>query len=142
VNGWWKDTGQLADMLEANRLILDVIPHRVDGEIDAASTVEGRVVIEAGARPVRTDVRGPAIIGAGTAVEDAYIGPYSAISAGCVVSRAEIEHSILLEGSEIRDLDARVESSLIGRGVSIVRSDAKPRAYRFLVGDSSVIGLI
>jgi glucose-1-phosphate thymidylyltransferase len=142
VSGWWKDTGQLADMLEANRLILDVIPHRIDGELDADSTVEGRVVIEAGARLVRSAVRGPAIIGAGTIVEDAYIGPYSAVSAGCVVSRAEIEHSILLEGSEIRDLDARVESSLIGRGVSIVRSDAKPRAYRFLVGDSSMIGLI
>jgi glucose-1-phosphate thymidylyltransferase len=142
VSGWWKDTGQLADMLEANRLILDVIPHRIDGDLDDESTVEGRVVIEAGARLVRSAVRGPAIIGAGALIEDSYIGPYSAVSAGCVVSRAEIEHSILLEGSEIRDLDARVESSLIGRGVTIVRSDAKPRAYRFLVGDSSAIGLI
>ena len=117
VTGWWKDTGKLDDMLEANRLILDVIPHRIDGELDAASTVEGRVVIEAGARLERCTVRGPAIIGAGALIEDSYIGPYSAISAGCVVSRAEIEHSILLENSEIRDLDARVESSLIGRGV-------------------------
>ena len=142
VTGWWKDTGQLADMLEANRLILDVMEPAIRGAVDEASSIEGRVVLEEGARLVRSAVRGPAIIGAGALIEDAYIGPYSAISAGCVVARAEVEHSILLEGSEIRDLDARVESSLIGRGVKIVRSDAKPKAYRFLVGDSSSIGLI
>ncbi len=142
VTGWWKDTGQLADMLEANRLILDVIAPATRGEVDGDSSIEGRVVLEEGARLVRSAVRGPAIIGRGALIEDAYIGPYSAISAGCVVVRAEVEHSILLEGSEIRDLDARVESSLIGRGVKIVRSDAKPKAYRFLVGDSSSIGLI
>lgn len=142
VTGWWKDTGQLADMLEANRLILDVIEPAIRGEVDEASSIEGRVVLEDGARLVRSAVRGPAIIGAGALIEDAYIGPYSAISANCVVSRAEVEHSILLEGSEIRDLDARVESSLIGRGATIVRSEAKPKAYRFLVGDSSSIALI
>lgn len=142
VTGWWKDTGQLADMLEANRLILDVITPAIRGEVDGGSSIEGRVVLEVGARLVRSSVRGPAIIGAGALIEDAYIGPYSAISANCVVARAEVEHSILLEGSEIRDLDARVESSLIGRGVKIVRSDAKPKAYRFLVGDSSSIALI
>jgi glucose-1-phosphate thymidylyltransferase len=142
VTGWWKDTGQLADMLEANRLILDVMEPAIRGEVDTESSIEGRVVLEEGARLVRSSVRGPAIIGAGALIEDAYIGPYSAISADCVVSHAEVEHSILLEGSEIRDLDARVESSLIGRGAKIVRSDGKPKAYRFLVGDSSNIALI
>ncbi len=91
---------------------------------------------------MRSSVRGPAIIGAGALIEDAYVGPYSAISPGVVVRRAEVEHSILLEDSRVEDLDARVESSLIGRGVTIVRSGEKPRAYRFMVGDSSSIGLI
>jgi glucose-1-phosphate thymidylyltransferase len=141
VTGWWKDTGRLEDMLEANRLILDVLEPRLDGEMEE-STVEGRVVIEAGARLVRSAVRGPAIIGAGAVVEDAYIGPYTAISPGVVVRRAEVEHSILLHDSRIEDLDARVESSLIGRGATIARSQDKPRAYRFMVGDSSAIGLI
>ena len=141
VTGWWKDTGRLEDMLEANRLILDVLEPRIEGEL-VDSTIEGRVVLEAGARLVRSSVRGPAIIGAGALIEDAYVGPYSAISAGVVVRRAEVEHSILLEDSRVEDLDARVESSLIGRGVTIVRSDDKPRAYRFMVGDSSSIGLI
>jgi glucose-1-phosphate thymidylyltransferase len=141
VTGWWKDTGRLEDMLEANRLVLDVLQPRLDGEL-VDSTTEGRVVVEAGARVVRSSLRGPAIVGAGALIEDAYIGPYSAISPGVVVRRAEVEHSILLEDSRVEDLDARVESSLIGRGVTIVRSGEKPRAYRFMVGDSSSIGLI
>jgi len=142
VTGWWKDTGRLDDMLEANRLVLDVIEPRIEGEVDEASTLEGRVVLEAGARIVRSSVRGPAVIGAGALIEDAYIGPYSAISPGVVVRRAEVEHSILLEDSRVEDLDARVEASLIGRAVTIARNDTKPRAYRFMVGDSSSIGLV
>lgn len=135
VSGWWKDTGQVGDMLEANRLILDVQRRRIDGDVDDESIIDGRVVIEAGAKVVRSTVRGPAVIGAGSVIEDACVGPYSAISDNCHVSHAEIEHSILWEGSSIRDLDARVESSLIGREVSIGRTDEKPRAYRFILGE-------
>jgi len=141
VTGWWKDTGKLEDMLEANRLILDVLEPRLDGTVED-STIEGRVVVEAGARLINSSVRGPAIIGAGALVEDAYVGPYSAISSGVVIRRAEVEHSIFLEDSRVQDIDARIESSLVGRGVVIARSDAKPRAYRFMVGDSSSIGLL
>jgi glucose-1-phosphate thymidylyltransferase len=140
VTGWWKDTGRLEDMLEANRLILDVLPGRMDGEV-VRSTVDGRVVLEPGARLVDAVVRGPAIIGAGALVEHAYVGPYTAISSGVVVRHAEVEHSILLEGSRIEGLDARVESSLVGRHVQITRNAQKPRAYRFMVGDSSAIAL-
>ena len=140
VTGWWKDTGKVEDMLEANRLILDVIEPRMDGEL-VDSDIEGRVIVEEGARLVNSQVRGPAVIGRGSLIENAYIGPYSSISTGCVVRRAEVEHSILLERVHVEDLDARVESSLIGRDVRISRSDAKPRAYRFVLGDSSVIGL-
>ena len=65
VRGWWKDTGQLADMLEANRLVLEEIERRIEGEVDEDSQVEGRVVVEAGAALERSVVRGPAVIGAG-----------------------------------------------------------------------------
>jgi glucose-1-phosphate thymidylyltransferase len=141
VTGWWKDTGRIDDMLEANRLILDVVLPRIEGDL-VDTTVEGRVVVERGARLVNSSVRGPAVIGAGAVIENAYIGPYTAISEGVVVRGAEVEHSILLHNSRIEDLDARVESSLIGRDVVIARSDAKPRAYRFMIGDSSSVGLI
>jgi glucose-1-phosphate thymidylyltransferase len=141
VKGWWKDTGRLEDMLEANRLVLDTIASRVEGEL-VDSQCDGRVVIEPGARLERSTVRGPAVVGAGACLIDAYVGPYSAIGEDCVIERAEVEHSILLAGSSVRDLDGRMESSLLGRNVHIRRDDRQPRAYRFMVGDNSEIGIL
>ncbi|MEX0992735.1 MAG: glucose-1-phosphate thymidylyltransferase [Solirubrobacterales bacterium] len=138
VKGWWKDTGQLEDVLEANRLILEDLDPRMDGEL-IDSQVEGRVIVEPGARLERSTVRGPAIIGAGARISDAYIGPYSAIDRDVVIERSEVEHSIVLEGSSIRDLGGRMEASLIGRNVKLERSNSKPRAYRFMVGDNADI---
>ncbi len=138
VSGWWKDTGQVQDLLDANRLILEEISGRTAGEL-IDSRVEGRVVIEAGAVLERSVVRGPAVIGAGAQITDAYIGPYSAIGEGVQISRAEIEHSIILAGSSLRDLEGRVEASLIGRDVHISRGPATPRAHRFVVGDHAEI---
>ena len=123
MRGWWKDTGRLEDMLEANRLMLDNIETRVEGEL-IDSQVDGRVVIEAGARLERSTVRGPAIIGAGARLIDCYIGPYTAIGEGCLIERAEVEHSILLAGSSVSGLDGRMESSLLGRNVVVGRDDA------------------
>jgi glucose-1-phosphate thymidylyltransferase len=140
VEGWWKDTGRLEDMLAANRLVLDTITTRMDGEL-VESQVAGRVIVEAGARLERSSVRGPAIIGAGAHLTDAYVGPYTAIGEGCVIVDAEVEHSILLSGSEVRGLDGRMESSLLGRNVKIGRGERQPRAYRFMVGDNCEIGI-
>jgi glucose-1-phosphate thymidylyltransferase len=141
VRGWWKDTGRLADMLEANRLILDNLIERIDGEL-IDSQADGRVVIEAGARLERTTVRGPAIIGAGARLSDCYIGPYTAIGEECRIVGSEVEHSILLAGCSVCDLDGRMESSLLGRNVSVRRGDRQPRAYRFMVGDNSDISIL
>jgi glucose-1-phosphate thymidylyltransferase len=141
VQGWWKDTGRLDDMLEANRLVLDTIESRVEGEM-VESTTHGRVIVEAGARLENATVRGPAIIGAGARLTDCYIGPYTAVGPGCVIDRAEVEHSILLEGSTVEGLDGRMESSLLGRNVRIGRSTGQPRAFRFMVGDNSEIGIL
>jgi glucose-1-phosphate thymidylyltransferase len=140
VQGWWKDTGRLDDMLEANRLILDTVERRLDGEL-VDCQVEGRVTIEAGARLLRSTVRGPAVIGAGAVLTDCYVGPYSAVGEGCVIEAAELEHSILLAGSSVRHLDGRMESSLLGRNVRIARGERQPRAYRFMIGDNSEIGI-
>jgi glucose-1-phosphate thymidylyltransferase len=140
VRGWWKDTGRLDDMLEANRLILDTIEARVEGEL-VDSQVDGRVIVEAGARLERSTVRGPAIIGAGARLTDAYVGPYTAIGERCAIESAEVEHSILLADSSVRDLHGRMESSLLGRNVRIGRDRLQPRAYRFMVGDNSEIAI-
>ena len=82
------------------------------------------------------------VIGAGARLTDCYVGPYSAIGEDCVIERAEVEHSILLAGSSVRDLDGRMESSLLGRNVHIARDNRQPRAYRFMVGDNSEIGIL
>ncbi len=141
VRGWWKDTGRLEDMLAANRLVLDTIDARIEGELIDAQ-VDGRVIVEPGARLERSSVRGPAVIGAGTVLTDCYVGPYTAIGENCTITGAEVEHSILLSGCRVSDLEGRIESSLLGRNVRIGRDQRQPRAYRFLVGDNSEIGIL
>ncbi len=141
VKGWWKDTGRLEDLLAANRLVLDTIEHSVQGEL-VDSQVDGRVVVEAGAKLVRCAVRGPAVIGAGATLSDCYVGPYTAVGERCTIEGAEVEHSILLAGASVRGLAGRMESSLLGRNVRIGRDHRQPRAYRFMVGDNSEIAIL
>ncbi len=142
VRGWWKDTGKLEDMLEANRLILDVLEMRIDGKVDEASRVDFKVVIEEGAEVVESTIRGPAIIGPGARVEHSYIGPFTSIGSDCRVENSEIEHSIVLENSTIVDISRRIEDSLIGRNVELSRSPLRPVAYRFMLGDNSKVGIL
>jgi glucose-1-phosphate thymidylyltransferase len=139
VSGWWKDTGQLADMLEANRLVLEDVERRMDGDADSESRVEGRVAIEAGAKLERSVVRGPAIIGAGARVVDSYVGPYTSIDRDVEIVGSEVEHSILLAGASVRDLETRIEASLLGRNVSLSRTHEMPKTLRMIVGDNSQI---
>jgi len=141
VSGWWKDTGKLEDMLEANRLILQTLTPRNDGVVDQASKIEGTVVIEAGAVVEHSVIRGPAVIGPGARIKDAYVGPFTSIGRDVEISRSEIEHSIVLEGALIHDLETRVADSLIGRGVKIHRLPLKPAAHRFMLGDNSEVWL-
>jgi glucose-1-phosphate thymidylyltransferase len=141
VDGWWKDTGKLEDMLEANRLILDLIERRVDGSVDADSRVEGKVIVEAGAVVEHSVVRGPVIIGARARIVHAYVGPFTSIMNDAEIRDSEIEHSIVLEGSSISNLASRIEDSLIGKNVRIYRLPVKPSAYRFMLGDNSEVGI-
>jgi glucose-1-phosphate thymidylyltransferase len=141
VDGWWKDTGKLEDLLEANRLILETQQCRVDGDVDDESRIEGKVVVEAGAVIERSVIRGPAIIGRGARISHAYVGPFTSIMNDVDVRDSEIEHSIVLEGSSIRDLANRVTDSLIGKNVRIYRMPVKPSAYRFMLGDNSEVGI-
>jgi glucose-1-phosphate thymidylyltransferase len=141
VTGWWKDTGRLDDLLAANRLVLDTIEARVEGEL-IESQVDGRVVVERGARLIRCAVRGPAVIGSDATLTDCYVGPYTAVGERCTIEGAEVEHSILLAGSSVHGLAGRIESSLLGRDASIRRDDRQPRAYRFMIGDNSEIAIL
>ena len=136
VTGWWKDTGKLEDMLEANRMVLDTFTTDLRGEV-VDSSVEFKVVVQEGARIVNSTIRGPAIIGKNTVIENSYIGPFTAIYHDCTIRNCEIEHSIILEHSQLRDIRDRICDSLIGRDVTVAPSHHKPRAIRLMLGDSS-----
>ncbi|MET0214566.1 MAG: glucose-1-phosphate thymidylyltransferase [Vicinamibacterales bacterium] len=141
VEGWWKDTGKLEDILEANRLILDTLERRIEGNVDDDSRVEGKVVIEDGATVERSVIRGPAIIGRGARIVHAYVGPFTSIMNDVEIRDSEVEHSIVLEGASLSDLANRVIDSLIGKNVRIYRIPVKPSAYRFMLGDNSEVGI-
>jgi glucose-1-phosphate thymidylyltransferase len=142
VQGWWKDTGKLDDMLEANRMVLDSLERRLDGHVDSVSKVEFKVVVEKGAEVINSVVRGPAIIGSGSRIVNSFVGPFTAIDKNVQVYGSEVEHSIILEGSSINEVDRRIEDSLIGRNVEVGKSPLKPTAYRFMLGDNSKVGLL
>ena len=140
--GWWIDTGAPGDMLDANRLVLDELEPKVEGYVDRDSNLIGKVTIEKGAEVIGSVIRGPAIIGEETRIVNSYVGPFTAIYHHVLVERSEIEHSIVLEHSRIVDISQRIESSLIGRNVELVRSPLLPRAYKMTLGDHSKVGLL
>ena len=140
LNGWWLDTGKLTPLLEANRLLLEIIEPSDAGKVDEHSQIEGRVQISEGAVVTRSVIRGPAVIGANTTVTDSYIGPFTSVDHDCAVTGSELEHSIVLAGSRITNVP-RVIDSLIGRDAVVSRTDQRPSANRFLVGDHCQIFL-
>ena len=142
IDGWWKDTGRLDDMLEANRIMLETLEQRVEGHVDGKSEVLGKVVVEEGAEIINSTIRGPAIIGQRTRVVNSFIGPFTSVYFEVSIEGSQIEHSIVLEKSTIRDIPGRIEDSLIGQNVEVVRSPLKPTAYRFMLGDNSRVGIL
>lgn len=142
IDGWWKDTGKLDDMLEANRIMLEDIETRIDGFIDNSSKIFGRVIVEEGANIKDSIIRGPAIIGKNSDVVHSYIGPFTSIHDNVTISDSEIEHSIILAECKIDGIGSRIEDSLLGRNVTVHRSERKPKAYRLMVGDNSEVEVI
>ena len=137
--GWWIDTGKPTDMLEANSHVLEEIKpcRHASASVDADSTVDARVTLQAGARIVNSVVRGPTIIGQNTLIENSYVGPFTSIYHGCQIRDCEIERSIILENSRVIDIDATLRDSLIGRNASLKRSAGKPRGIKMNLGDHS-----
>jgi glucose-1-phosphate thymidylyltransferase len=140
--GWWIDTGAPGDMLEANDLVLDEIEHQIQGYVDRDSQVNGKVTIERGAEVINSRIRGPAIIGEDARIVNSYIGPFTSIYHHALVEDSEIEHSIVLEHSQVLDIPYRIEDSLIGRESKITRSPIKPKALKMMLGDHSRVGIL
>lgn len=138
VTGYWKDTGNVDDMLEVNRLLLESVASRVEGEVDDASVLIGRVVVEKDAVVRRSRIVGPAIVGPGALVKESYIGPSTSIGEECVIDRSELEYSILLPRASITGV-GRIEASLIGHDVELTSGPDVPRAHRLVLGDHSKV---
>lgn len=140
ISGYWKDTGNVTDMLEVNRSVLEEVEPARLGTVDAASELVGRVRIEPGARVVRSRIVGPVVIGAGSVVTDSYVGPSTSVDEDCAITGSEVEFSIVLGGSRIEHA-GRIEGSLIGRGVHVSGERRAPRAHRLVLGDHSRVQL-
>ena len=138
ITGYWKDTGNVTDMLEVNRLVLETTEPRLDGMVEPDCEIIGRVAVEAGAHVAASRIVGPAIIGAGSKVTGSYIGPFTAIAEDCAVDDSEIEYSIVLRGASIRGV-RRIEASLIGRDAEVTPAPRVPRAHRLVLGDHSKV---
>jgi glucose-1-phosphate thymidylyltransferase len=138
ITGYWKDTGNVGDMLEVNRMVLESMDRRIDGDVDTASETIGRVVVEEGARIVNSRVVGPAVIGSGTVISNSYVGPFTSIAENCRITDSEVEFSIVLRDSSIQGV-GRIEASLIGRHVQVTPAPSVPSAHRFVLGDHSKV---
>jgi glucose-1-phosphate thymidylyltransferase len=138
ISGYWKDTGNVADMLEVNRMVLESAERAVAGEVDEASELIGRVIIEAGAKVTGSRIVGPVIIGSGAEVTGSYIGPFTSVAADCTIADSEIEYSIILERTSIQGV-RRIEASLIGHDVEVTPAPRVCQAHRLVLGDHSKV---
>lgn len=140
--GWWIDTGKASDMLEANGLVLEELTPAIKGTVDTVSEIDSRVTIEEGAEIIHSVIRGPAIIGRNTRIVNSYVGPFSSIYHDVVIENSEIERSIVLEHSTIRNIPARIQDSLIGRHAEVTLTVSLPKAIKMHLGDHSRLGLL
>ncbi len=140
--GWWIDTGRPGDMLDANDLVLEEIEYKIEGYVDRESQVGRRVMVERGAEIINSVVRGPAIIGENARIVNSYIGPFTSIANDVTVEDSEIEHSMVLNHSRIKDIGTRIQDSLIGSHVVISRSPIKPKALKLTLADHSQVGIL
>jgi glucose-1-phosphate thymidylyltransferase len=138
VKGWWKDTGAPEDILESNRLVLDEMVPKIEGNVEEGATLQGRISIGKGSK-IKSGavIRGPATIGEKTTIEaSVYIGPYTSIGNHVNVRKGEIENSIIMDHCLI-DVNERITDSLIGSYSKITSSKDRPRGRRFIVGERS-----
>ena len=138
ITGYWKDTGNVIDMLEVNRMVLESVQPAQHGTIDASTEIIGRVVVERDAEVSGSRIVGPVIIGAGTRVSGSYVGPFTSIAADCTIADSEIEYSIVLRGASIQGV-RRIEASLIGHEVEVTPAPKVPKAHRLVLGDHSKV---
>ena len=142
ITGWWKDTGQPSDLLDANCLVLDNIKSKNNGNIDDMSKMTGEVIIGKNSSIINSIIKGPVIIDNDCTIKDSYIGPYSSIGKNCKITNAKVEYSILMEGCVLDSLNQIMKSSLLGKNVKVLGSNNQNNNSTFLLGDQSYVELV
>jgi len=142
ITGWWKDTGTLEDILEANRIALEHIDAENHGVLQGDSILHGRVYIGKGTKIVDSMIRGPAVIGENCIIRKSYVGPFTSIGDEACIEESEVEHSILLKGASIQGIGSRIQDSLLGVDAKIIKNHTRPHALKFMVGDHSQVHVL
>ncbi len=136
---WWLDTGKKDDLLTANAIVLDDwLETDIKGEVDEPSEILGRVAIGRGSVIKNSKIRGPVVIGENTLIENAFVGPHTSIGDNVKIIKSSVEHSVILNDSELKDIE-RLEESLMGRSVRIFKNNTTHKALRLMVGDDSIV---
>ncbi len=142
IEGWWKDTGKLQDLLEANMIMLDHLEAHIEGSVDEESTITGKVVVADGAEIRSSTIRGPAIIGRKTRIASSYVGPFTSIHDNVLISGSEVEHSIIMPGVRIEQIGHRLSDSLLGCNVKVTKTERRPASFKLMLGDNSEIEVV
>lgn len=136
VRGYWKDTGNAKDLLDANRLVLSRLKYDVQGRVEDSELV-GEIAIAHGAIVRRSRLRGPISVAASAIIEDSYVGPYTSIGESAIVKHAELEYSILMQGARLEGIARRVDSSILGEEVVVASEGKRRNTAQFVLGDRS-----
>jgi glucose-1-phosphate thymidylyltransferase len=142
VEGWWKDTGTIEDILDANRLVLDEMEPKTETRIEAKACIQGRVSIGKNAHVKKGAlIRGPTVIGENATIEtEVYIGPYTSIGNNTHIKKGEIENSIIMEHCVI-EINTKIIDSVIGANSEIITNQKGPKGHKLIIGENSKIVL-
>lgn len=142
LDGWWLDTGKKDDLLEANRVVLDnLLKRKIEGKVCPESRVSGRVEIGGNTEVIESTIRGPVLIAPNCRIINSFIGPFTAIGENTVIENSSVEHSVLLDGCQIKNI-GMLSDSIAGRKCQISKSEKKNHSsIRLFLGDDAVIEL-
>jgi len=145
VEGWWIDAGKPDAIVLANQLVLEDLPYSAndtdDPRIQGQSQVSHRVLIGHNSQVIDSVIRGPVIIGSNVTIRNAYVGPYTSIGDDVLIEGSEIEHSIVMSNCTIKNIEGRIDDSVIADNVCVMRSTSKPLTHRLVLAENSLVQL-
>jgi glucose-1-phosphate thymidylyltransferase len=138
----WSYSDSTERLLAANRMVLDDLQvTAVDRSFQRDNQIHGRVAISPSARVSRSTLSGPIVIDDDAVVENSFVGPYTAIGRGAVVSGCELDNTMVLPCAEVRQPGVRIEASIIGERACVARSFELPKGLHIRLMPGSTVTL-